>query len=105
MEDVKRVLVVSTMTKSSEKAIHYGVSLSKHYGAELYVLHAIYRPFGFDLGGWNLTIPSLEEEYKKIITEAKEKLNAVVDQEKKKGIAIKEMIRECEPAKEILKVV
>jgi hypothetical protein len=29
MEDVKRILVVSSMTKSSRKAIHYGVSLSK----------------------------------------------------------------------------
>ena len=28
MEDVKRILVVSSMTKSSRKAIHYGVSLS-----------------------------------------------------------------------------
>jgi ribonuclease P protein component len=31
MEDVKRILVLSSMTKSSRKAIHYGVSLSKKY--------------------------------------------------------------------------
>ena len=29
MEDVKRILVVNSMTKSSKKAIHYGGSLSK----------------------------------------------------------------------------
>ncbi len=105
MEDVKRILVVSSMTKSSRKAIHYGVSLSKKYGSELYVLHVIYHPFGFDLEGWNLPIPSLEEEYKRIIKEAKEELDTVISQEKKKGMSIKEMIREGEPAKEILKVV
>jgi universal stress protein A len=105
MEDVKRILVVSSMTKSSRKAIHYGVSLSKKYGTELYVLHVIYHPFGFDLEGWNLPIPSLEEEYKRTIKEAKEELNAVINQEKKKGMSIKEMIREGEPIKEILKVI
>jgi nucleotide-binding universal stress UspA family protein len=105
MEDVKRILVVSSMTKSSRKAIHYGVSLSKKYASELYVLHVIYHPFGFDLEGWNLPIPSLEEEYKRIIKEAKEELDTVISQEKKKGMSIKEMIREGEPSKEILKVV
>jgi universal stress protein A len=105
MEDVKRILVVSSMTKSSRKAIHYGVSLSKKYGTELYVLHVIYHPFGFDLQGWNLPIPSLEEEYKRTIKEAKEELDAVINQEKKKGMSIKEMIREGEPIKEILKVI
>jgi universal stress protein A len=65
----------------------------------------IYHPFGFDLEGWNLPIPSLEEEYKRIIKEAKEELDAVINHEKKKGMSIKEMTREGEPAKEILKVV
>ena len=93
MEDVKRILVVSSMTKASKKAIHYGVSLSKKYGTELYVLHVVYHPFGFDLEGWNLPIPSLEEEYKRIIKEAKEELDAVINQEKKKGIDKKKCLR------------
>jgi nucleotide-binding universal stress UspA family protein len=105
MEDIKRILVLSSMTKSSRRAIHYGVSLSKKYDAELYVLHVIDRPFGFNLEGWNLPIPSLEEEYKRIIKEAKEELDKVIHQEKKKGMQIKEIIREGKPIKEILKVV
>ncbi|MFH1703707.1 MAG: universal stress protein [Nitrospirota bacterium] len=39
------------------------------------------------------------------IKEAKEELDAVINQEKKKGMSIKEMIREGKPIKEILKVV
>jgi nucleotide-binding universal stress UspA family protein len=65
----------------------------------------VYHPFGFDIAGWNLPLPSLEEEYKRIIKEAKEELDAVINQEKKKGMSIKEMLREGDPIKEILKVI
>jgi universal stress protein A len=47
----------------------------------------------------------LEEEYKRTIKEAKEELDAVINQEKKKGMSIEEMIKEVEPIKEILKVI
>ena len=65
MEDIKRILVVSRMTKDCRKAVHYGVSLSRKYGADLYVIHVVHDPFGYE--GWNLPTFSLEEEYKKII--------------------------------------
>jgi len=105
MKDIKRILVVSRMTKYCRKAVHYGVSLSEKYGAELYIIHVIHHPFGFDLSGWNLPIPSLEEEYKRIIQEAKKELDKMISVEKKKGLSVKELIKEGEPAEEILKVV
>ncbi len=105
MKDIKRILVVSRMTKYCRKAVHYGVSLSEKYGAELYVIHVIHHPFGFDLSGWNLPIPSLEEEYKRIIQDTKKELHAMIDSEKKKGMSIKEFIREGKPTEEIMKVV
>jgi universal stress protein A len=103
MEDIKRILVVSRMTKSCRKAVHYGVSLSKKYGAELYVMHVVYDPFMF--GEWNLPMPTLEDEYKKAMKEAKEELGAVITMEREKGVPVKELIREGRPAKEILKTV
>ena len=48
MEDVKRILVISRMTKYCKKAVHYGVSLAKKYEAELYVIHVIHNPFGYE---------------------------------------------------------
>ena len=105
MHDIKRILVVSRMTKQCQKAVHYGASLSEKFGAELYVIHVIHHAFGFDLEGWNLPIPSLEEEYKKILQEAKQDIDAMVSKEKKRGLSVKEMIKEGEPTKEILKVV
>jgi len=103
MDDIKRILVVSRMTRYCRKAVHYGISLSQKYGAELYVVYVVYDPFNF--GVWNLPIPSLEEEYKRTLKEAKRELDAIIDLEKKKGVAIKELIKEGKPTEEILKVV
>ena len=103
MEDIKRILVVSRMTKYCRKAVHYGVSLSKKYGAELFVIHVIHNPFGLE--GWNLPIPSLEEEYKRILLEEKKQLDIIINLEKGKGMSVKELIREGEPTGEILKAV
>ena len=103
MEDVKRILVISRMTKYCKKAVHYGVSLAKKYEAELYVIHVIHNPFGYE--GWNLPIYSLKEDYKRIRQETKEDLDRLIDSEKANGMAVKELNREGEPTKEILKVV
>ncbi len=103
MEDVKRILVVSRDTKYCRKAVRYGVSLSRKYGAELYVIHVVHDPFIF--GGWNLPIPSLLEEYKKLLKDTREELHTIINSEKKKGVSIKELIKEGKPTKEILKVV
>ncbi|GBE04427.1 universal stress protein Aq_178 [bacterium BMS3Abin10] len=103
MEDIKRILVISRMTKYCRKAVHYGVSLSRKYGSELYVIHVIHDPFSLE--GWNLPMPSLEEEYRRILRDAKEDLDTIINLEKTKGQSIKELIREGEPTEEIVKVV
>ncbi len=103
MEDIKRILVVSRMTRYCRKAVHYGISLSQKYGAELYVVHVVYDPFIF--GAWNLPMPSLEEEYKKTLKEAKRELDALINLEKNKGMPIKELLKEGKPTEEILKTV
>ncbi len=103
MEDIKRILVVSRMTRYCRKAVHYGVSLAQKYGAELTVMHAFYDPFTF--GAWNLPIPTLQEDYRKALEEAKKELDSIVFQERQKGMSIGELIREGEPTREILAVV
>ena len=103
MEDVKRILVVSRDTQYCRKAVHYGVSLSRKYGAELYVIHVVHDSFIF--GGWNLPIPSLHEEYKKLLKKAREELHTIITSEKKKGVSIKELIREGDPTGELFKAV
>ena len=103
MEDIKRILVVSRSTKECRKTVHYGVSLSRKYEAELCVMHVVHDPLMF--GGWNLPIPSLEEEYRKMLKESKEELNAMIKKEKSKGVTIKELIKEGKPAEVVLSAV
>ncbi|MBF0505490.1 MAG: universal stress protein [Nitrospirae bacterium] len=99
MHDIKRILVVSRMTKYCQRAVHYGISLARSYGAELYVIHVIHDPLTY--GTWNLPKPSLEEDYKKEIKKSKENLDAVIIAEKGKGLAVKEIIKEGNPTEEI----
>jgi universal stress protein A len=106
MHDINRILVVSKSTKNCQKAVHYGVSLAKNYGAKLYIIHIIHNPFG--LRGWNLPLaflPSLEEEYKKMIQHAKQDLDEIINSEKAKGMSIEDTVIEGEPRKEIFKFV
>jgi len=103
MGDLNRILVVSRMTKYCQKAVHYGISLSRQYEAELYIIHVVHNPFG--LAGWNLPIFSLEEQYQNILKQAKEDLDRIIAQEKAKGLPIQELIKEGKPNKEILKLI
>ena len=109
MEDIKRILVVSRMDKTSIKAFHYGLALARNTGAELFLMHAIYNPFGFSLESWNwpaLPVENIEEEYKKHIEKAREKLHhMVLDELNRNGVKINEMVVEGEPTEEIIKTI
>ena len=48
MEDIKRILVVSRDTKYCGTAVHYGLSLAKKFGAEMYVLHVFEDSIGLE---------------------------------------------------------
>ena len=103
MEDIKRILVVSRSTKHCRKAVHYGISLSRQYHASLYVVHIIHDPFSVD--GWNLPIPSLEQEYEKLVQKTREDIDRIIKSEKADGLEITEWVRDGKPVDEIIKVV
>jgi universal stress protein A len=105
MEDIKRILVACRMPEPCQKAIHYGVSLARTTKADLVVLHVIYEPF--IRGDWNLPMQLgvVEEEYKKIVQKAKDRLDATITSERKKGVAVRELVREGKPSEEILKAI
>lgn len=100
MEDVKRILVVSRMTKYCARAVRYGVSLARQSGAELHILHVFYDPFV--LGGWNMPYPAIEDAYRKSLEDAKKELDNIIYHEVKKGMTVKEEVRGGKPAREIL---
>jgi len=103
MKEIKKILVVSRMTKLCQEALRQGISLAKRYEAELYVIHVVHNPFGLE--GWNLPGISLKEEYQKILKGAKEDLDEIIRQERVAGVEINELIKEGDPTKEILKTI
>lgn len=103
MEDVRRILVLAMDIKNSTKAVHYGASLARNYGAELVVLHVVHDPFGAE--GWNLPFLSIDEEYKNVLDVAKKDLAKIIRDETKKGVAVTEMVMEGEPTGVILQVI
>jgi universal stress protein A len=103
MDEIKKILVVSRMTKYCKEAVQQGISLARHHHAELYVIHVVHNPFGLE--GWNLPMVSLEKDYQKLIAEAKADLDKLVAREREHGLQVTELIREGDPTKEILAAV
>jgi universal stress protein A len=106
MDDIQHILVLSRAAEDCRKAVHYGVSLAKKYGAELFVLHVIHDPFSME--GWSLPIPylrALKEEQQKMREDIKKELDKIIAAEKTRGMNIKEFIREGAPVDEVFKIV
>jgi universal stress protein A len=103
MQDIKRILVVSRMTTSCIKAVHYGLSLAKQYEATLYVIHVIHNPFGLE--GWNLPLPDLEKDYQNLLKKTRQQLNRIIKKENQSGMHIEVLMPEGDPTAEIVKAV
>ena len=103
MQDINRILVVSRMTTYCIKAVHYGVSLAKQYGATLYVIHVIHDPFGLE--GWNLPLPNLEKDYQNLLKKTKQQLDRIIKKEIQSGMHIEVLMPEGDPTDEIVKTV
>jgi universal stress protein A len=103
MEEFKRIMVVTRMTQYCHKAVHQGVSLSRKYGAQLFVLHSVHNPFSYK--GWNLPIVSLEKEYQENIEKQKKRLDEIISREQSQGLTIEVLVREGEPTQAVVEVV
>jgi universal stress protein A len=103
MDKIKRVLVVCMLTSRCSPVVQTGVDLARSSGAELCVLNVIHNPFGIE--GWNLPLPSLEKDLRHLLEKTKKEMNDLVAEEKNRGMAVKELIREGKPVEEIIKVV
>jgi nucleotide-binding universal stress UspA family protein len=105
-DDVKRILVVSRSTKYSSKGVHYGISLARALGAELFVLHVFDDVFRLEQ--WQLPIPSLrafEEEYRAMQERVKGEIDEMIWNEHAKGLPIQVLMRDGNPERETLQVV
>jgi nucleotide-binding universal stress UspA family protein len=102
MDFIKHILVVSWLTKYCSKTLQAGISLSRKYKADLSVIHVMDTTW---LQGWSVPMISMEQEHKKEMEKHKEELHDIINVENKKGIAIKEFVREGNSAEVILKFI
>lgn len=103
MKKIKKILVICRIVSYCGEIVHYGVMLARQFSAELFVMNVIYNPFG--IKGWNLPLPSLAEDYRKLIEKTSKDLHDIVTLEKQQGMAIRELILEGKPLDVILKVI
>jgi universal stress protein A len=103
MNNIKRILVVCGLTSRCGPVVRAAVDQARKFGADLYVAHIIHNPFGIE--GWNLPLPSLEEDLRRLLEKTRKDMDALVAEEKQQGMAVKELIREGKPVEEIEKIV
>ena len=103
MPETQKILVVSRMTQYCREAVEQGISLARHYGGELFVIHVVHNPFGYE--GWNLPIVSLEKDYQRLLADAKADLDSLVKEAKASGLPVTVMIREGDPTEEVVAAV
>jgi nucleotide-binding universal stress UspA family protein len=102
MDLFKHILVVSWLTKQCENTIAFGISLSQKYKTELSVVHVMDTNL---LQGWSIPMMSIEQEHKRDMEKHKKELHNIISAEKKKGMSIKEFVREGNPSDVILQLV
>lgn len=102
MNLIKHILVVSWLSQYCKKTIELGISLAGKYKAELSVVHVIDTTW---LQGWSIPMFSIEEEHKKEMEKHKEDLHEIISAENKRGLKIKEFVREGMPSGIVLKII
>jgi nucleotide-binding universal stress UspA family protein len=103
METFNNILVVSRSTKNCVKVLRTGVALARKFEAKLHVLHIIHDPF--NVNGWNLPVPSLDEEYKAMVAQAREELDRIIRSEQAEGMVINEWVKDGDPVEAISQAV
>lgn len=101
MISIKHLLVSTDFSKAAERALPYGASLAKEYGAELHVVHVVedslyYAQFAYDGAPFDPTvlIEGLIEDRKKKLTEALKQLpgDVKVRSHLRRGVVASEII-------------
>ncbi len=102
MDLFNRILAVSWLSRHCNKTIESGISLAQKYNAELSIVHVVDTTW---LKGWSIPMLSIEEKHKKEMENNKKALHGMRSGENRKGMAIKEFIKEGIPGEVILKLV
>lgn len=103
MVEFKNILVVTHSIKESLKVVRTGISLARKYDGKVHLLHVIHDPF--NLEGWNIPVPSFEEEYRNMVAKAREELLRAVVLQKAEDLVANIWVKDGKPHDEIQRAV
>jgi universal stress protein A len=103
MKGVNHILVRVTATRDCVGVVDYAIGLGTKLGAQVSLLDVVHDPFG--QLGWNLPIPSLSEEYARLLAEVRETLAGLVKREKERGFSVESLVREGDPVEVMTTVI
>ncbi|TAL17868.1 universal stress protein [bacterium] len=103
MQNVKKILVVNRSTRQCNMVTGFGVSLAKKFNADLCIVSVVHDPFS--VTGWNLPFTSFENEFKSLMSKAREELDDCISSAKTMGLNIKSLVRGENPVEAVLKVI
>lgn len=103
MNDKKRILVISMMTKFCQETIKYGISLAWQYEAELFIIHLAHN---LHVGEERALPPGCsEKDFVDASVNAKATLDWTLRNVRVGGQHVKELFKEGDPVEEILKAI
>jgi universal stress protein A len=103
MKRINNILALCRMTSHCGPVVQAAAEQARLFDAELHILQVIHDPFGLE--GWNLPMPSLADDYSRLMARTREELDALVKEVRQQGLGVDEIIREGEPVHEILKII
>jgi len=103
LDNVGRILVTMQATMDCQAVFGYAARLAERLQARLFVLDVVYNPFAYT--GWNLPMPSMEKDYQRLVDEVRDRLRMLVGDERERGFPAEYIVREGDPAIQVMKVV
>lgn len=99
---ISRILVPVDFSASSDEALRYAVSLAKHLGASLELLHVVEDPFLSGAWSSEVYVPNLLELIDNLIAEARRRLSELKNRDVLAGIPVAIEVLKGRPALAII---
>jgi nucleotide-binding universal stress UspA family protein len=103
MDKVRRMLVTVQAAPDCIDVVSYAASLAEMLHAKLFILDIVFNPFAYR--GWNLPLLLNQTDYDRLLASVRDRLRAMTEGDLKKRVEVETLMREGEPAAQIISVV
>lgn len=101
--DIREILIPTDFSKSSRRAVEYGVEMALRFGAKIHLLH-VFQPLPPLAGDYPTTSPELLTGGISTLNQSQALMGSLSDEMVKKGVPVTTHCREGFPYDEIMKL-